>query len=210
MGPLSGCGGKEDPKKPKTAVDPNAPPPPTPEELAKNAIAELALDQPLPLPGARMTPAVRDSTLSAFRKKYSDLSRTPEGKIALDQVQKVLEDRIAAYENGRFWEHSLTYIDAYLMFQPKSKKYDQLKEKALTELRKPRVTLKGLPEVSGEKVAQVLIYIPLTSETFTERMSAGEEMHGVKYLGVFGKDRGARMEYLETGERFVAFLPSQK
>jgi len=209
-GLLGGCGGSEAPKKPTTTIDPKAPPPPTPEEIAKRVVTELGLDQPLPQPGARMLAAARGSTLDLFRQKNAELSKTPEGQLALKQVQKVLEDKISAYENGKYWEQVVTYVDAFAVFQPTSKKYERLQQKALVELRKPRVTVKGLPEVNGHKVAMLNIYIPLTSENFNERLSVGEEMHGVKFLGVFGKDRGVRLEYLETGERYVAYLNSQK
>jgi len=206
---LPGCGSSE-PAKPSKTVDPNAPPPPTPEEIAKRTITELGLDLPLPLQGTRVSSSVRGTTIQMFKQQHATLSQTPEGQAALKQVQKVLEDRIAAYEQAKFWEHVLTYTDAYAVFQPESKKYEQLREKAMVEMRRPRVTVKGLPEVDGQKIAMLSIYIPLTSENFEERMSIGEEVHGIKFLGVFGKDRGVRLEYLETGERYVAYLPSQK
>ncbi len=208
-GLLAGCGPSE-PAKPKQVVDPNAPPPPTPEEIAKRAITELSLDQPLPPPGTRMMGNIRATTLAQFKQQHMTLSKTPEGQIALKQVQKVLEDRISAFENGGYWEHVVTYTDAFAIFHPGSKKYERLHQKALVELRKPKVTLKGLPEANGQKIAFLNIYIPLSSENFDERLSQGEEMHGIKFLGVFGRDRGARLEYTETGERFVAYLKSQK
>ena len=54
------------------------------------------------------------------------------------------------------------------------------------------------------------IYVPLTSETFKETLSVGEEAHGIKFLGVFGENRGVRLEYLETGERYTALLNSAR
>jgi hypothetical protein len=207
---LTGCGSAEPPKKPNATTDPNAPPPPTPEEVAKRVSVELGLDQPLPLPGAKMNAATRATTLDQFRKQNSELSKTPEGQAAKKILEKTLEDKITAYQNGNFWEHVVTYTDAYKIFEPTTRKYESLQQKAMLELRKPKVTLKGLPEVSGQKVAMVSIYVPLTSETFDERLAIGEELHGVKFIGVFGKDRGAKMEYSETGERFVAYLKSQK
>ena len=98
--------------------------------------------------------------------------------------------------------------DAHLIFKPGSGKFNHTRDKAILELRKPRVTVRGLPEFDGRKVAMISIYLPLTSQTYFERMAIGEEMHGVRLLSVFGEDRGVRMEYLETGERFVAYLPA--
>ncbi len=85
-----------------------------------------------------------------------------------------------------------------------------MRERALTELRKPRVTLRGLPEFDGQKIAMMSIYLPMTSETHFERMRVGEEMHGIKLLGVFGDDKGVRIEYVETGDRDVVYLPYAK
>jgi hypothetical protein len=205
----SGCTPSE-PAKPAPVVDPNAPPPPTPEQISKRVITELGLDQPLPPPGSRLAAAARGNVLDMFRRQQAELSKTPAGTAALTIIQKVLEDRISAYERGEFWEHVVTYTDAFAIFQPASKKYERLQERALRELRRPRVTVKGLPEADGHKMALLNIYIPLTSESFDERLSVGEEIHGIKFLGIFGNDRGVRLEFLETGERYIAYMSSQK
>lgn len=205
-----GCPGDDGPTKPSTTVDPNAPPPPTPEELARQAITDLGLDQPLPPPGSRLLTSVRSTTLSQFTQKHTQLSATPEGQVALKRVQTALEEKIDAYNSGGYWEYVITYADAYKIFQPTSRKYTQAVEKAQIELRKPRVTVHGLPAVEGHQVALLKIYVPLTSQTHDERLSVGEDAHGVKFVEVFGNGRGIRWEFMETGERFVAYLPSAR
>lgn len=204
-----GCS-DDQPTRPSNTVDPNAPPPPTPEELARQAITELGLDQPLPPPGSRLPASVRATTLSQYKAKHAQLSATPEGQIALKAIQSSLEDKIDAYQKGEFWEYVLTYVDAYKVFQPTTRKYEQAVERAQIELRKPRVTVHGLPAVSGHQVALLKIYVPLTSQTYDERLSVGEDAHGVRFVEVFGNGRGIRWEFMETGERFVAYLPSAK
>ena len=77
----------------------------------------------------------------------------------------------------------------------------------MLELRKPRVTVHGLPDVDGRKVAILTFYLPLTSQTYSEQMAIGEEMHDVRFLSVFGEDRGVRLVYLQTGERLLAYPP---
>lgn len=207
---IVGCPGSNEPRKPTTAVDPNAPPPPTPEELARQTITELGLDQPLPPPGSRLSASVRATTLTQFRAKHTQLSATPEGQIALKTIQETLEKKIDAYQQGGYWEYVITYADAYAIFQPESRKYLQAKEKAEVELRKPRVTVHGLPSVDGHQIALLKIYVPLSSQTYDERLSVGEDAHGVRFIEVFGNSRGIRWEFMETGERFVAYLPSAK
>src|SRR6185436_1233299 len=82
----TGCNSPEEPAKPKELTDPNAPPPPTPEQISKRVITDLGLDQPLPPPGSRMSPVARGATLESYKRQYNELSKTPEGKAALQMV----------------------------------------------------------------------------------------------------------------------------
>lgn len=207
---LPGCGGSSEPAKPSSTTDAAAPPPPTPEEIAKRVIKDLQLDQPLPPKGTRLPASVRASTLSQFDQQKATLSKTPEGQAAMEIVKRQLEDRIQALYGAEMWEYVMLYSDAYAKFDPQVKKFDDMRAKAMIELRKPRVTVQGLPEVNGHKVAMLTVYVPISSETFKERLSVGEEMHGIRFVSVYGDDRGIIYEYLETGERYIALLDSAK
>lgn len=210
FGILPGCGGGSEPAQPSQTGDAAAPPPPTPEEIARRVITDLELDAPLPARGARLPASVRATMLSQFDQQKATLSKTPEGQAALEIVKQKTEDRIEALCNAQLWEHVVAYTDAYARLDPDAKKFDEMRAKAEVELRKPRVKVTGLPQVNGHQVAMLSIYIPLTSETHKETLSVGEEMHGVKFLGVFGENRGVRLEYIETGERYTALLDSAK
>lgn len=205
----TGCdsGSQERPDRPES---PDAPPPPTPEEIAAKAIADLGLDQPLPRRGARLPANVRQNILQKFESEHARLSGTPEGKAALRIVQRKLEERIDALEQQESWEHLLTFTDAYKKFDPDTQKYELIRETALIELRKPRVQVKGLPEFDGRKVAWLEIYTPMNSQTYEVKLTRGEEMHGIKMLNFFGDDKGIEIEYSETGERAIVYLPSAK
>ena len=207
---VAGCGGSSEPAQPTPTGDAAAPPPPTPEELARRAITDLQLDAPLPPRGVRVPASVRATTLSQFDQQKATLSKTPEGQAALDIVKKKLDDRIRAIYGAEMWEHVMLYTDAYARLDPQISKYDEMRNKASIELRKPRVAVKGLPQVGGHQVAMLSIYIPMTSQTFEERLSVGEEMHGIKFLNVYGENRGITYEYLETGEKYVALLERAK
>lgn len=196
--------------RPDQPESPEAPPPPTPEEIAQKEISDLGLDQALPRRGARLSAGMRQNILSQFRSTKNRLSGKPEGEAALEIIKTRLEERIRAAERNELWEHTLTYIDAHGILDPDSKKFSFVRDRALTELRKPRVTVRGLPEFDGQKIAMLSIYLPMTSETHFERMRVGEEMHGIKLLGIFGEDKGVRIEYLETGDREVVYLPTAK
>lgn len=204
---LSGCESKSDRERPERP-DIEAPPPPSPEEIAKRIVEEAQLNAPIPKRGSSLPPSVRQTILDLLRRENNRLKGTEDGDRALAIVARRVDDRVREFERAELWEHVLTMTDAHLIFKPGSSKFNHTRDKAVLELRKPRVTVHGLPEFDGRKVAMLSIYLPMTSETFSERMSIGEEMHGVRLLGVFGEDRGVRMEYLETGERFVAYIPA--
>ena len=205
--PLSGCGEQSDRERAKRPdVNSEEPAPPSPEEIAKKIIEEAQLNAPIPPRGSSLPPSVRQTILDLLRREKNLLKGTEDGDRALAIVARKVDERVRQYERVELWEHVLTMTDAHLIFKPGSTKFNHTRDKALIELRKPRVTVHGIPEFDGQKIALLSIYLPMTSETFTERMSIGEEMHGVRFLSVFGDDRGVRMEYLETGERFVAYL----
>ena len=56
----------------KTAVDPNAPPEPTAQDIANKIISDAQLDTPVPLPGGTFSPALKNNMLTMLRSaKYS-------------------------------------------------------------------------------------------------------------------------------------------
>ena len=207
--PLSGCeqqAAQERPERP----DIEEPAPPSPEEIAQRIIEEAQLNAPIPKRGSSLPPSVRQTILDHLRREKNLLKGTEDGDRALAIVERKVDERVRQYERAELWEHVLTMTDAHLIFKPGSSKFNHTRDKAFLELRKPRVTVHGIPEFGGRKIAMLSIYLPMTSQTFTEEMAVGEEMHGIRFLGVFGDDRGVRMEYLETGERFVAYLRAAK
>lgn len=205
--PLSGCE-QQDARDRPARPDIDEAVPPSPEEIAKKIIEDAQLNAAMPAPGSSLPPAIRQTILDLLRRDKNRLQGTEDGDRALAIVERKVDDRVRRFERAELWEHVLTMTDAHLIFKPGSTKFNHTRDKALQELRKPRVTVRGLPEFDGHKVAMISIYLPMTSQTYFERMAIGEEMHGVRLLGVFGEDRGVRMEYLETGERFVAYLPA--
>lgn len=207
---MVGCGGPSEPAQPNPTSDASLPPPPTPEELAKRVIKDLGLEEPLPAPGARIPASVKGTTLGQFEQQRNTLSKTPEGKAALEIVKARLHDRINALYNAQMWEHVLLYTDAFARLDPQIKKYDDMRAEATIQLRKPRVTVHGLPQVDGHQLAVLSIYVPLDGKTYDERLSVGEEMHGIKFLDVYGANRGITYEYLETGDKYIALMDAAK
>lgn len=210
--PLTGCQdevARDRPDRPDVGED-GEPLPPTPEEVAQQIIAEAQLNAPIARQGTSLPPAVRKTILDLLRREKNRLKGTEEGDRTLAIVEAKVDERVRQYQRAKLWEHVITMTDAHLIFNPGSVKFNHVRDKALVELRKPRVTVTGIPDFNGRKIAMLRIYMPLTSQTFSEKMSLGEEMHGIRFLEIFGNDRGVRLEYLETGERFIAYVPSAK
>lgn len=209
--PLTGCEEQAARQKPdRPDVNGDATLPPTPEEVAERIIEQAQLNAQLPRRGSSLPPAVRQTILDLLRRERTRLKGTEDGDRTLAIVEAKVDERVRQYERAELWEHVITMTDAHLIFDPGSVKFNHIRDKALLELRKPRVTLQGLPDFDGRKIAMLRIYLPLTSQTFNERMAIGDEMHGLRFLDVFGVDRGVRLEFLETGERFIAYLPASK
>ena len=186
------------------------PPPPSPEEIAQKIIADAQLNAPVPEEGSSLPPSVRQTMLDLLRREKNRLQGTEDGDQALAIVARKVDDRLRQYERAELWEHVLALSDAHLIFKPGSRQFNHTRDKALTELRKPRVTVKGLPEFGGPKIAILSFYLPMTHVTHPARMAFAAEKYTVRRPGGFGEDRGVRMEYLETGERFIAYVPSAR
>jgi hypothetical protein len=204
---LVGCEKKEAIQE---STGPEPPPPPTAQEIAQSVITELQLDMPTPMAGARFPMAIRSEMVDGLGRKKSLHSADPVGKEALEHVKVRVEQRVRDFTNAEAWQHVLVFIDLHAVLDPDSKKYGSLREDAVIQLQKPRITLQGMSTINGQRFINLKFYIPATDETHKERLSIGDELHGLKLVSVFGKNRGITMEYLQTGERFVAFFPGQR
>ena len=195
---MAGCAEKE-PERPDT---PPPPPPPTPQEIADKIMTTLQLNQPLPALGSTMPKQASTSFLNAIRNAKSQHSANPVGKQALQIVSQQLDSRLRALENNQLWEHALTYCDAHLVLNPDSHKFDRTREKAVAELRKPRVTIRGFYTDGNTNQTAVFMdfYLPITKESHREQVRVGEEFYGLKLVAIIGNNQGVTMEYLETGE----------
>lgn len=185
-------------------------PPPSPQEIAQKIIRELDLTAPIPPPEWNMPKEVIPGYLSAFRSARSQHSSTMEGKEALRIVSRAVDKRLNRMEEAEHWDAILLLCDVHEILNPGSTKFNLSREKAEVELRKPRVTVKGIMEAAGQKVAFLHYYLPLTGERFDERVRVGEEFYGLRLLNIIGMDRGVRLEYLETGESFEVLNRSQR
>ena len=197
---ITGCAEKE----PETPDALPPPPPPTPQEIADKIMTDLQLNEPLPAPGATMPKQASANFLNAVRGAKTQNSVSVDGKEALQIVSQSLDSRLRALESNQLWEHTLTYCDAHLIFSPDSHKFDRTREKAVAELRKPRVTIRGFYIDGNTNQTSVFMdfYLPMEKATHREQVRVGEEFYGLKLVEIIGNNQGVTMEYLETGQSF--------
>lgn len=188
----------------KPPPEPEAPPPPTPEEIAAKIVSDLQLNGPLPAPGSTMPKNASQQFLSTVRAAKNQNAASEDGKRALSFVSQELDRRLRALESNGLWEHVLTYCDAHLIFNPNSRKFDRARDKAVVELRKPRVTVQGyyIDGKTNQTAVFMEFYLPSEKQTYKEQVRVGEEFYGLKLVEIIGDNQGVTLEYLETDETF--------
>lgn len=190
---------------------PPAPLPPTPQEIAQSIITEAQLDMRIPPKNTRFPKAIENNLLSILSKAKSANSQTESGREAIQHVILRIDRRIREFADAEAWTHVMVFIKARAVFEPNNQQYLALIDDAKTELRKPVVTVRGLPDIDGVQLVILDFHIPLSDETFRrEKLRLGDKAHGIKILSIFGKRRGVMLQYMETGEKYVAFLPGQE
>ena len=196
---VTGCGERE-PKKSETPP----PPPPTPEEIADKIMTDLQLKEPLPAVGSTMPEQASAKFLNAVRSAKTRNSTSADGKQALLLVSQKLDSRLRALVKNELWEHVLTYCDGHLILNPGSPKFNRTREKTISELRKPKVTIDGFFFDGNTKQTSVFMdfYLPIEKKTYRAQVRVGEELYGLKLVEIIGNNQGVTMEYLETDETF--------
>lgn len=191
-------------------VDPSLPPPPTAQQIAQKIVADAQLDMPIPVGNGRFPASVKSAMLGILQSAKTEHSATPVGKKALEHVVGRIEKRIRDFDNVEAWQYTMVFIEAHEIFEPNSGNYGSLKDEVYTQLMKPVVKITGLPVINDRQLILLTFYLPLTDKRYKEKVQIGDEVHGLRVVDIFGQNRGVTLEYLETGERFVAFMQSAK
>ncbi len=200
VGGVTGCAEREPPKP----AEPPPPPPPTPEEIATKVIADSGLNEPLPAAGAPFPKEAADKLKRALGTAKRANSTSPDGQRALQIINQHVDQRIRTLEDSQAWEHALGTIEGYEALNPGSKKWETSKERALTELQKPKIEIIGFMQ----DTAILEYYLPIAKQTNRRSVRAGEEFDGVTLVEVIGNNQGVRMRYGATGETFDVFTKS--
>lgn len=196
---VAGCGERE-PKKSDTPP----PPPPTPEQDAQTIMGNLQLNGPLPAAGSTMPEEESTKFLMTLRTAKNQNSTDAHGAQVLLLVSQKLDSRLRALEKNELWEHVLTYCDGHLILNPGSPRFNRTRDKTISELRKPRVTIDGFfyDGKTSKTFVFMYFYLPNEKKTYREQVRVGEEFYGLKLVEIIGNNQGVTMEYLETDETF--------
>lgn len=197
---IIGCSEPE----PEVVEAPPPPPPPTPQEIAAKIINDLKLDAPLPAPGASFDPAALATATQQLTQKKAQLAATEDGKLSLQIVSQKINSRVRASFNNELWGHVLAYSGMHEILNNGSTKFLAEKTKAVAELKKPKVTIKGILNdgQSGSRSAYLDIYLPFENVTHSESMKIGDQLYGIRFVEIIGNNQGIIFEYMETGENF--------
>ncbi len=166
-----------------------------------------ALTRQTPVPPAFGKPLKQH--LKEETEKYRG---TPEGKEALRQVVRHLEDVLKVARSAQNGLAVLLICDLITIVEPNNSRVPRYKEWATIEKNRPVVMLRGWYE-DREKDPPVIyafieVYLPETGEVEHLRVREGDEFLGLKFKKIVGKRRGMLLEYLKTGDQFEVYLRS--
>jgi hypothetical protein len=198
---IIGCAGEVLEEEPIEEV---APPPPTPEEVAEKIINDLQLMTPLPPPGTTIPPEIIAKMKTSLQGEKARLSATEDGKRALAIVSQRVDSRARQCFNNQLWPFVLAISDMHIILNPGSKKFDIERNRAVAELSRPIIVIKGILNdgATNRPLARLEITLPLENRTVTESMKQGEQLYGVRFVEVIGHSQGIVFKYLETDDLF--------
>jgi len=199
--PLTGCDRK--PKKPKPVPPVQAPP--TPQEIAAEIRASLRpLTALVVASDAPISSDVSGQVLSGLRSGKAKHQMTENGKKALDIIavdcNSALDSAIAAES----WHAVVLACDALDIIEPNNVRTDRQRRRAQMEINRPKVTIKGFmtDEETNEVFVFLDVYLPQSKETVKERVREGQEFHGLRLVNIIGKEKGIKMQHVESGETY--------
>ena len=183
---------------------PPPPPPPTPEEIAGKIINDLQLNGPPPAAGASVPPDIANRMKATMSSQKANLSATEDGKMALVIVGHKVDSRVRQSNNNESWAFVLLYTDLHIVLNPGSKKFNAERIRAVAELSRPIVVIKGILHdgTTNRPLARLAITLPLENRTVTETMKEGDELYNIRFIEVIGNSQGIVFEYVTTGDTF--------
>ena len=197
-------------KEPEPEVIVEPPPPPTAQVLALKVYNDLNLKGQVPSAKNVISDAVVTRMEGELKRHKDALSREVNGEDALALIRHAIDTRIKECEETAAWTQVLALIRMHLVLKPGSKKHIIIQDRAIVQLKKPVVSIKGFLTDNKTKRKKALLdfFIPLENVTYSETMLQGEQLHGLRFEKVIGDDQGIIFFYIDADERFEVFMGS--
>ncbi len=208
---LVGCAPKEEPK-PENAP----PPPPTAEEqYAKLRGPVEPMFASVGNPG--FSNAQRSQAVEGLRTAKNQMSAemaTPQGiniPAALKRMQGDIENLIKDAKKAENWRVVKGGIEAYKIFQPADKRWDEDEKYADLILARPSVAIDGFFDLDGETYVFAEVTDANTGKKDTYKIREGEDFHEVLQLvRIIGRRDAIEILYKPVNQTWTVKSPSKK
>ncbi len=204
---------QEEPEEP----DPTPIPEPSPEEMVQDALQQLfILDLIPPNTPLQMllTPEGRRQLLQNVASWRAQAATTESGRDAIEKLRLNLDSRMREARDDQNAALVLLICDILDVLGDERGIIDRYREWAEIHNNRPVVTIRGWfqqQDIELEEIyAFVQIYTPETGEIHSEQVREGDIVHGLEFVEIIGRNRGMRIEYLATGDRFDVYGPRRR
>lgn len=201
---LAGCGGEPEP-------------PPAPayqpqekkvrqikvESVLSSFYKDTKLDRPLPDdPNAVISQKTAKRVINAAVYINSILDRCDDPDRLVNTVANTLASKIKEAEEKKLWSYIPPLCQAYKTLRPKDKLYDSYAKRAVANITRPRIAIRGFYHDydSGQTTVIMKVFNQTTRETTEVKLRLGESGAGVRFERVIGKDEGAELTVVATGQ----------
>lgn len=201
---LAGCS-EEAPVDDNLPVAPAGPRKAPNERVLSDFYKKSGLAEPLPSnPDAMMTKSAAERLVKSVAELQKASTRAEDPDAIVNEVADRLSANIKEAEGKKMWSFVPAYVEAYQVLRPEDKLFASYIDRAQQQLTRPRIALRGLyrDHNSGMTTASIKLFNPITRETTTENIRLGEELNGLRFTSVIGKDEGINLEIPSNGMTF--------
>ena len=195
---LVGCA-KPPPTKAPAPPPAPAPAPPSPEEIAAEIRPILAPIQSSLQPGVGFVDEAKGQLIAGLNAARSKHSVTENGKMALSQIAREIEDMLKQATEMKKWRVVMACVDSYEVLDPNSPKMTRPRERAMLQINRPKVKVNGffIDQARGnDTYVSLKITNNLTRKVHDVWARVGEEFDGLRLVKIIGAQQGVSLEYM--------------
>ncbi|HOZ47345.1 MAG TPA: hypothetical protein PLO37_18980 [Candidatus Hydrogenedentes bacterium] len=152
--------------------------------------------------GPEWQPGARVDLLDKLKAAKAKHSAIYNGEVALSQLAREIEGVLDQAKEKKMWPLVCTSCEAYDILDPGNTKTKRYMDRAILELKRPKVKVKGF--FQDEQNNDVYVFLDITlfgqKEAQTLRVRQGEEFldppYTLRMRSIIGNNKGVRLEYL--------------